>query len=1119
MRRGIKRKEKTFAFGTTQYKAKITILIPCKIGRNECFIETYVVEGNIPWLVGKESLRRMGAVLDMEKMQLWIRKYNKYMKIRNDKNGHLKVKLCERKREQCWAEEGQTTKIGEREQMKIAEKLHKQFGHPGKDKLWRTVKDTEIIDKGKKDQIKECIEKVSEDCQVCAKYKKTPSRPVAGLSMGEHFNDCVSMDLGAIAEGKTFLVIVDVVTKFSQAGWVKSKKPEEIMKTFLHKWISVFGAPRTLLTDNGGEFQNDEMLRMGERFGIEIKSTSSESPWSNGICEKVVGTTKQMVKKIREDSGADFETCLDWATNARNSLCNRNGFSAYQLVLGRNPNIRNEELENNMNNGMDGKENRILRETLQAIESSRINQIKFDNNERIKTALKANIREHHISDAQIGERVLYKREGEDSWRGPAKVIGVDGKTVIVKHGGLIREVNRIHSTRIQKIRDNQENSNEATTARTTNETESIRRRTIDNENGFSLASKNLQIIQPRTDNQDDQEKSLNEENEILDEEINQEQRQNEENNGQENGIEQDIVQNKIDCSKLKQGERIRATNKETGQQVNVEILGRAGKVGKNRKGKYMEAYNIEYIDTRERDWINFKEYDQVQKIDDEQEIWLENWKRTEIEEAKKSEIENWKENDVFEIKEDIGQKTLSCRWVITEKIKDGQKKVKARLVVRGFEEEDNSEGTDSPTCKPEILKMALCIIKMKGWKVKTLDIKTAYLQGDRIEREVFIKPPKDYRTGENVVWKLKKSVYGLKDAARMWYNKVKKVVKELGGRNTKLEPTLFKFNDKNDNLCGVIVTHVDDFCYGGNEQFLSNVIEKLKYKLKIGDEEEGEFKYIGVKIKDNKEDIIIEQKDYIKSIDEIEWSLTKGERMLDRREMKIFRGIIGQLNWVAQQSRPDVSFSVSNLSRQCKNATTRDMRRLTKVVRKTKNEEVEIRLRKITEGKEKIIVYSDAAFGNVDLYSQIGYIVSIEDEKGHRCPILWKSVKGKRVAKSTSEAEILGVGEATEAGVWLRELWNDVTGRKIPIEVRTDSNNIRKTLNSITGNLTKRMSIDVAALREMIQEKVIESVQWVPTKRQIADALTKESVDRKQIINYVSGEMIGEDLYPAIERR
>ena len=85
--------------------------------------------------------------------------------------------------------------------------------------------------------------------------------------------------------------------------------------------------------------------------------------------------------------------------------------------------------------------------------------------------------------------------------------------------------------------------------------------------------------------------------------------------------------------------------------------------------------------------------------------------------------------------------------------------------------------------------------------------------------------------------------------------------------------------------------------------------------------------------------------------------------------------------------------------------------------------------------------------------------------------------------------------------------------------MRTDSNNIRKTLNSITGNLTKRMSIDVAALREMIQEKVIESVQWVPTKRQIADALTKESVDRKQIINYVSGEMIGEDLYPAIERR
>ena len=54
--------------------------------------------------------------------------------------------------------------------------------------------------------------------------------------------------------------------------------------------------------------------------------------------------------------------------------------------------------------------------------------------------------------------------------------------------------------------------------------------------------------------------------------------------------------------------------------------------------------------------------------------------------AKLSEIENWRQNKVFEEVDDVGQSTISVRWVVTQKRKEGRDVIKARLVARGFEE-------------------------------------------------------------------------------------------------------------------------------------------------------------------------------------------------------------------------------------------------------------------------------------------------------------------------------------------------------------------------------------------------------------------------------------------------
>ena len=75
--------------------------------------------------------------------------------------------------------------------------------------------------------------------------------------------------------------------------------------------------------------------------------------------------------------------------------------------------------------------------------------IKSDMNERIKRALSRNVSKTNEKDIEIGNYVYHKRDGEDKWRGPARIIGKDGKVNILRHGG---QIVRAHICRIQEVR-------------------------------------------------------------------------------------------------------------------------------------------------------------------------------------------------------------------------------------------------------------------------------------------------------------------------------------------------------------------------------------------------------------------------------------------------------------------------------------------------------------------------------------------------------------------------------------------------------------------------------------------------------------------------------------------
>ena len=72
---------------------------------------------------------------------------------------------------------------------------------------------------------------------------------------------------------------------------------------------------------------------------------------------------------------------------------------------------------------------------------------------------------------------------------------------------------------------------------------------------------------------------------------------------------------------------------------------------------------------------------------------------------------------------------------------------------------------DSPTVGKSTMRIFLAVPASKRWKVKTTDIKSAFLQGKELDRDVYIKPPKESETPKGFIWKLKHGLYGLKDGA------------------------------------------------------------------------------------------------------------------------------------------------------------------------------------------------------------------------------------------------------------------------------------------------------------------------------------------------------------------
>ena len=384
--------------------------------------------------------------------------------------------------------------------------------------------------------------------------------------------------------------------------------------------------------------------------------------------------------------------------------------------------------------------------------------------------------------------------------------------------------------------------------------------------------------------------------------------------------------------------------------IEAIVLNRAGKAsGKNRNWWNIEQRDGEKIsiDVSKMPSLEVIEKDSANEPSDEvvfNEEMTENKKQQEIK-AKERELKAWQERGVYKEVDNIGQNFMSLRWVLTQKLIDNKPTIKVRLCARGFDETQDFR-TDSPTCSREGLRIVFCVITSKKWQCNSLDVKTAFLQGKELEREVLVKPTREAKTDK--LWHLQKCAYGLADASHYWFLKIKEELCKLGGKPSQFDQGLFYFR-RNGSLIGVISLLVDDLLWVGAPEFKS-IIEKLKLIFQIGLESERSCRYIGINISqdEQRKTITINQKSYAKNINKIELLHESDcQRLLCDKELTSYRATLGQLNWLANISRPDISFQVSYLSSKIQNATVSDAKDVNKLIKFVKNNQSSLKFTSI----------------------------------------------------------------------------------------------------------------------------------------------------------------------------
>ena len=400
------------------------------------------------------------------------------------------------------------------------------------------------------------------------------------------------------------------------------------------------------------------------------------------------------------------------------------------------------------------------------------------------------------------------------------------------------------------------------------------------------------------------------------------------------------------------------------------------------------------------------------------------------------------------------------------------------------------------------MRVFLSVCVHLGLCIKQADVETAFLNG-KLKEEIFIQAPEGYKRA-NTVLRLQKALYGLPEAPRCWYDKLKEVLIKLEFRSCAVESCIFVL--KKGSKLIMIIIYVDDMLIASNkEEYVLELITELNKFFNVQVMEHVNS-FIGLNINVIDQDLEIDQTKYLESrTKEVELAKpikTPMEEKLKLEDLngmdkslciKKFQKLLGSLNYVMERTRPDVNFAINLLSRYTNQATDelyKYLMRVQKYLWSTRN----LKLRYVADCDIPIDAYCDASWasGN-DSKSTSGYVIRVFGNL-----VQFKTKKQSMVAISSTESEYIALSECCREVLVVRNILKEI-GVLVEGACKVKCDN-QPTIIIGEGegkaNRTKHIRLKYHHIKDLVEKGLVQ-LEYVPSNENLADFLTKSVSEAK----------------------
>ena len=484
-----------------------------------------------------------------------------------------------------------------------------------------------------------------------------------------------------------------------------------------------------------------------------------------------------------------------------------------------------------------------------------------------------------------------------------------------------------------------------------------------------------------------------------------------------------------------------------------------------------------------------------------------------------------------------GKKLISSRWVFTTKPLSGSDsqlgsssgvpvRFKARLVARGDTQRAGIDFDEvyAPVVNSSTLRALLAMAAIDDLEVDHMDVVTAFLNAP-LEEELYLRIPDGFDARPGFVIRLKKSLYGLRQAPRCWNKTLHDWLLSYGLQQSQVDQSLYFI----PNQLWVAVW-VDDFIVAARDA-------NTKHAFKSALSQQFEMQDLGpihhflgmeiIRDRPNRTltltvtghiDRILESFGMHKAhgtytpmpSGTILEAYKEGDQVLPSQYP--YRAVVGSLNYLVTWVRPDLAFAVTQLARHQERPMMRHwlaakqcLRYLktTRTVGLTYSANPNIQLRDVAAAVGADLVLPTSLHGYVDASwaedldtrrSQTGYVFCYGNSA-----ISWNSHLQRLVTMSSTEAEYVALGEAVKEALYLRNLFSELLNAAPPsIPLFEDNQStIKQALNTQSSRRTKHIDIRHHFLKQHVANNVV-SLHYIPTSLQSADCLTK-CLDRVKV--------------------